>query len=242
MESHRNSEIDFAVRYENVHKCFTRGDREFHVLQNLSEQIRLGEFIAVRGRSGSGKSTLLNLTAGIDEPTKGEIYIRDQAFSSMSRRQQAQIRREHIGFVFQFFNLIPTLTVLENVMLPAELARQTTENPRERARYLLDRIGLQDRDQDFPDRLSGGEQQRVAIARSLMMKPTLLLADEPTGNLDSKTGEEVMDLLQELQSEQGSALLMVTHSHQLALRADRVLLIQGGKLIQIDQKSVYDLA
>jgi putative ABC transport system ATP-binding protein len=232
----RESEFDhFAVRYENLNKTFRRGDREICVLKDACGEIQPGEFVAIRGRSGSGKSTLLNLTAGIDEPTSGNVYIQGRSLATLNRRQRAQIRREQIGLVFQFFNLIPTLKVLENVTLPAELAGKGAREANQRARQLLARMGMQDREDDFPDRLSGGEQQRVAIARALIMRPAIVLADEPSGNLDPKTGEEVMSLLQELQDEQGSSLLMVTHSHQLAERADRILTIRDGLLIEESQ-------
>jgi putative ABC transport system ATP-binding protein len=231
MNDHIPTSDQVVVGYRQLTKTYARADREFCVLKDISEEIIQGDFVAIRGRSGSGKSTLLNLTAGIDKPTSGQVYIQGKPLARLSRRQQAAIRREEIGFIFQFFNLIPTLKVLENVALPMELAGRDRSDANDRARYLLSRVGLEDRADDFPDRLSGGEQQRIAIARSLIMQPPLILADEPTGNLDQRTGDEVMDLLQELLDENSSSMIMVTHSRQIAERADRVLTIQDCRLI-----------
>jgi putative ABC transport system ATP-binding protein len=187
--------------------------------------------VAIRGRSGSGKSTLLNLVAGIDVATAGEVLVDGTAIQKLSPRDRTLFRRNHVGFVFQFFNLIPTLTALENVRLPAELAGVDTRAADDRARDLLREVDLLERAPDFPDRLSGGEQQRVAIARALVGLPRLLLADEPTGNLDDATGRAVLDLLERLTRGAGRTLVVATHSDAVAARADRVLAIEDGRLV-----------
>ena len=224
------------IRLENLSKDYTEGGKTRTVLRRCSAELEEGWFVAIRGRSGSGKSTLLNLIAGIDAPTGGDIYIDEVCVTRLSARERTLFRRDRIGFVFQFFNLIPTLTVLENVLLPAELANRNGAATRAQALALLDRVGLADRLAVFPDKLSGGEQQRVAIARALLQNPRLVLADEPTGNLDAKTGDEVMHLLDEMTRRAGKTLVMVTHSHQIAARADRVLTIQDGQLVEESSK------
>ncbi|MGH2605225.1 MAG: ABC transporter ATP-binding protein, partial [Anaerolineales bacterium] len=186
-------------------------------------------------RSGSGKTTLLNLIAGIDEPTHGEVRIDGVRLRDLTLGERAGFRRHHVGFIFQFFNLIPTLTVLENVLLPRELAGARGEAAKAEALDGLARVGLAGRASDFPDRLSGGEQQRVAIARALANRPRLLLADEPTGNLDQRTGDGVLDLLLERVREERSTLILVTHSHAVAARADEVLTIDNGVLVHGDR-------
>jgi len=228
MESSTNHTANAALRLESVRKTYQQAARTRLVLDGVNESFWPGEFIAIRGRSGSGKTTLLNLMAGIDEPTGGRICYGDLSFSDLSREQRTIFRRVHIGFVFQFFNLIPTLSVLENVLLPAELSKLDTDGAKARAHALLERVGLADRAADFPDRLSGGEQQRVALCRAVMLKPIIILADEPTGNLDRSTGDEVLNLLDSLRAESETLLVMVTHSHSLAERADRVLLLENG--------------
>jgi putative ABC transport system ATP-binding protein len=219
------------VRLEDVSKVYAQGGQTRVVLQGAQADFAAGEFVAIRGRSGSGKTTLLNLVAAIDEPTQGEVIVDQIRLGRLSPRERAMFRRQNIGFVFQFFNLIPTLTVLENVLLPAELAGDGGDGAEARALGLLRRVGLEDRKHDFPDRLSGGEQQRVAIARALIQSPRLVLADEPTGNLDSATGESVMTLLTGLTREMGKTLILATHSHRLAASADRTLTIQEGRLV-----------
>jgi putative ABC transport system ATP-binding protein len=221
------------VRIENLRKEYLEGERTRTILQNANAAFAEGEFVAIRGRSGSGKSTLLNLLAAIDSPTGGDIYINEVCITKLSARDRTLFRRDNIGFVFQFFNLIPTLNVLENVLLPAELAGAHTGNGTVRhALALLDRVGLADRRAVFPDKLSGGEQQRVAIARALVRNPRLVLADEPTGNLDDATGKMVMALLSEMTHHAGKTLIMVTHSHKIAALADRVLTIEAGKIVE----------
>jgi putative ABC transport system ATP-binding protein len=217
------------VRLDRVSKDYSEGSELRHVLKDASLSVDEGEFVAIRGRSGSGKSTVLNLVAGIDRPTSGEVYFGETALGRLSPRERTLLRRDQIGFVFQFFNLVPTLSVLENVLLPAELARQ--DGARLWALELLERVGLADRPRSFPDRLSGGEQQRVAIARALVRDPRLVLADEPTGNLDDATGASVMELLDSVTRGSGKTLLLATHSRELAALADRVLTIEGGRFV-----------
>jgi putative ABC transport system ATP-binding protein len=220
------------IRFENVTKQFQEGEHPRVVLNNLSASIDAGEFVAMVGRSGSGKSTLLNLLAGLDQPTSGEIWIGDTRVSALNDRDRTLFRRDHIGFVFQFFNLIPTLTVRENVLLTAELSGWSVRDARAQAQRLLDAVGLLDRANVFPDKLSGGEQQRVAMARALCADPQVILADEPTGNLDADTGAQVLDLLTRLARERGKTLIMVTHSPDVAALADRTLKLDHGQLIQ----------
>jgi putative ABC transport system ATP-binding protein len=220
------------IRFEHVTKQFQEGDQRRTVLADLTATIHRGEFVAMVGRSGSGKSTLLNLLAGLDQPTTGEIWIGDTRISALNDRDRTLFRRDHIGFVFQFFNLIPTLTVRENVLLTAELNGWKENDANAQANKLLDAVGLLDRANVFPDKLSGGEQQRVAIARALCANPALVLADEPTGNLDADTGASVLALLMRLAREQGNTMIMVTHSPDVAALADRVLKLDHGKLVE----------
>ncbi len=220
------------IRLERVTKAFQEGERQRRVLNDLDATIDAGEFVAMVGRSGSGKSTLLNLLAGLDQPTAGEIWIADTCISALDDRRRTLFRRAHIGFVFQFFNLIPTLTVRENVLLTAELSGWNAQDARAQADHLLDAVGLLDRANVFPDKLSGGEQQRVAIARALCADPRVILADEPTGNLDADTGAQVLDLLTRLARERGKTLIIVTHSPDVAALADRTLKLDHGRLIE----------
>ena len=219
------------VELEHLTKIYQEAGRTRVVLNDLNAKIFPGQIIVVRGRSGSGKSTLLNLIAGLDDPTSGDIRIAGQLVTQMSPRQRALFRRQQLGFVFQFFNLIPTLTVLENVRLPAELAGRPVPEASERARRLLREVGLDDRQSDFPDRLSGGEQQRVAIARALVEQPALVLADEPTGNLDRLTGEAVIELMRRMMRERAITVLLATHSHRIAAEADLRLALVDGQLV-----------
>jgi len=221
------------VRLDRVSKDYREGEEHRHVLREASAAFAEGEIVAIRGRSGSGKSTLLNLIAGIDRPSAGEVWVAGACLSRLSASARTVFRREHLGFVFQFFNLIPTLTVLENVQLPAELAGRAPAEAAERARALLAEVSLEDRAGAFPDRLSGGEQQRVAVARALVQDPRLLLADEPTGNLDDATGRLVMALLERVTRGQGRSLVLVTHSPQVAAMADRVFTIEDGHLVPL---------
>jgi len=203
---------------------------ELQILSTLSVAIEAGEAVAIVGASGSGKSTLLSLLAGLDLPSTGEIYIDNVKLNDLDEEQRAILRGEKIGFIFQSFLLIQSLTALENVMLPAELAG--TKKPEEQARELLAKVGLGERLTHYPNQLSGGEQQRVAIARAFIGKPQILFADEPTGNLDSKTGARVEELLFELNREFGTTLIMVTHDEKLAQRCDRILRIEDGRILE----------
>ena len=230
------------IRLVHVSKTFREGERERAVLADVDTSFESGEFIAVVGRSGSGKSTLLNLLAGLDLPAHGEIWVGETCISCLNDRARTLFRRDHVGFVFQFFNLIPTLTVAENVRLTAELSGRSERDAHERAEYLLAEVGLLERARSFPDRLSGGEQQRVAIARALCADPPLVLADEPTGNLDADTGLSVMKLLTRLSRERGKTLVLVTHSAEIAAMADRVFRLDHGCLVPHAQSLDKNLA
>jgi putative ABC transport system ATP-binding protein len=221
------------IRLDRVSKSYTEGAQTRQVLRETSVEFLEGELVAIRGRSGSGKSTLLNLVAGIDSPTGGEVWVEGTSLSRLSPAQRTLFRRDRLGFVFQFFNLIPTLNVLENVQLPLELRGFRAVEAAGRARSLLDEVGLAARERTFPDRLSGGEQQRVAIARALVQDPRIVLADEPTGNLDDATGETVMGLLERVTRRVGRTLLLVTHSAHVAARADRVFAIEEGHVVPL---------
>ena len=218
------------VRLVGLSKGFREGGQIRPVLRDANAEFAPGEFVAILGKSGSGKSTLLNLISGIDLVDGGDIWVNGQRLTGLNERQRTLFRRQNIGFVFQFFNLIPTLTVWENVILPLELAGVDNGEARRRAEALLEAVGLLDRRDTFPDRLSGGEQQRVAIARALVHDPLLVLADEPTGNLDEETGRQVMALLDRLTRQNGKNLILVTHSHEAAAYADRILTLRDGKL------------
>jgi putative ABC transport system ATP-binding protein len=200
------------------------------VLRHVNANFSKGESTAILGRSGSGKSTLLNLISGIDQADEGSIWLDGQNLNALSEKQRTIFRRQNIGFIFQFFNLIPTLTTLENVILPLELNGLETHRAREKAEPLLGEVGLLDRAQTFPDRLSGGEQQRVSIARALVHDPLLVLADEPTGNLDEETGKQVLSLLDRLTRQAGKNLILVTHSPEAAAYTDRILYLHEGQL------------
>lgn len=223
---------DVVLRMQGLQKSYVEGGQRHLVLKDATAQIRRGEFVALLGPSGSGKSTLLNLVSGIDTPDQGVLEVAGVDLPGLRERDRTLFRRRHLGFVFQFFNLLPTLTVLENLLLPLELKGRVGTDETQRARDLLERVGLPNRADAFPDRLSGGEQQRVALARALVHEPDLILADEPTGNLDPDTGERVLELLDGLVREDGRTLLAVTHSRELAARADRVLRLDHGRLVE----------
>jgi putative ABC transport system ATP-binding protein len=223
---------DALIVLDRLTKWFEEGGRRRDVLHELSATFRRGEFVVLLGRSGSGKSTLLNLIGGIDTPSSGRILFGDQDLTAMDERARTLFRRQHIGFIFQFYNLLPTLTVIENILLPLELNGRADAAGRQHARDLLSQVGLGDRADTYPDKLSGGEQQRVAIARALVHDPLLILADEPTGNLDFETGRQVLDLLDTLTRQAGKNLLMVTHSADVIGLADRVFHMRDGQLVQ----------
>ncbi len=218
------------VQIRNLRKSYLEGDEPRIIFENLNLDIAAGEFIALLGRSGSGKSTLLNLVSGIDLPNGGEVQIGEHTITVLSEQARTRFRRQYMGFVFQFFNLIPTLTVEENMMLPLELNGLDEERHHQNALMLLDEVGLGERRNSYPERLSGGEQQRLAIVRALVHKPLVLLADEPTGNLDGETGSRVLQLLLRLHQQAGTTMLMVTHSREVASQADRVLQLEAGQI------------
>lgn len=215
----------------NLEKSYQEGETEHQVLHRLTATVQRGECVVLLGRSGSGKSTLLNLIAGIDAPSGGEVKISGIALTQLSEEGRTLLRRRSIGFIFQFFNLIPTLTVEENLLLPLELNGRNNSVGRAHARDLLHEVGLLERAHSFPDALSGGEQQRIAVARALVHDPVLVLADEPTGNLDLETGRRVLALLDRLTKQAGKTLIMVTHSPEVIGQADRIFRLQAGGLV-----------
>ncbi len=221
-----------VAELRGVSKIYREGERRRAVLRDVDLGVAPGELLILLGRSGSGKSTVLNLLAGIDAPTKGVVLLGGQPLSRLDERRRTLLRRDRIGFIFQFFNLIPTLTVEENLLLPLELAGKLSDAERRRALELLDSVGLADRRASFPDVLSGGEQQRVAIARALAHDPLLLLADEPTGNLDLETAEEIIELLERAARDHGKTLVVATHSREVAALGDRVLAIEDGRFVE----------
>ena len=225
-----------AVKLERLTKIFTEGGNTRSILDRVTISFREGEFVALLGKSGSGKSTLLNLISGIDKPSSGEIFVGGTSITGLSEKKRTLFRRDHVGFVFQFFNLISTLTVLENVTLPLELAGVHRRVARTTVLPFLTRVGLDDRLYSFPDRLSGGEQQRVAIARALAHNPALILADEPTGNLDEETGRSILALLLSLTREAGKSMVVATHSPEIIELADRVFRIHEGQLLETTGK------
>jgi len=222
------------VRVREVHKFFRRGSEQIDVLMNLSLEVAAGEFLALMGPSGSGKTTLLNLIAGLDQPSEGEVWVGEQLISAMSESQLAKWRTRHVGFVFQFYHLLPVLTAYENVELPLLLLPLSADERRRQVTTALDLVGLSDRMWHRPGQLSGGQQQRVGIARAIVTDPTLIVADEPTGDLDAKSAEEIMALLTELQKGLGKTILMVTHDPRAARWAQRILHLEKGRLVEED--------
>ena len=213
-----------------VTKEYMSGEQKLAVLRNVSFDIAQGAFVAIVGPSGSGKTTLLGLLAGLDTPTRGTVVLDGADLGALSENDRARLRGEKVGFVFQTFQLIPTLTALENVQVPLEL--RGSDGAAERARELIDRVGLHDRGHHFPTQLSGGEQQRVAIARAFANSPRILFADEPTGNLDNATGHRIFELLQSLNSDGGSTIVLVTHDASLASRASRTIRLLDGAVVE----------
>jgi putative ABC transport system ATP-binding protein len=218
------------VKVHGVDKVFKRGSETVHVLGGLNLKIPRGEFLALMGPSGSGKSTLLNLIGGLDRPSEGEVEVGGQRIDKLSNRKLAAWRARHVGLVFQFYNLMPVLSAQKNVELPLLLTKLSKAERKKRATIALEIVGLSHRGGHYPRQLSGGEQQRTGIARAIVTDPTLLLCDEPTGDLDRKSGDEILDLLQALNKEQGKTIIMVTHDIHAAARATRTLHLNKGQL------------
>lgn len=221
---------------KNLTKTFTSGNKQLTVLKNVTFSVEKGISCAIVGPSGSGKTTLLGLCAGLDKPTSGDVILNDQKISALKESELSAIRNEQIGFVFQSFQLIPTLTALENVMVPIELRGMAYKDVEKKAVDLLDKVGLKDRITHYPTQLSGGEQQRVGLARAFIHKPDVLFADEPTGNLDGDTGAQIEDLLFELNQDEGTTLIIVTHDRELAAKCNRIIELKSGVIIS-DTKS-----
>ena len=231
------SEIPFEIQLRGLSRRFHEGNREHAVLDNIDLDIRRGETVALRGRSGSGKSTLLNLIGGIDAPDTGSVTVTGMDLTGLCERERTLFRRRHIGFVYQSFNLVPTLNVADNIRLVLELNKVPAAQASARINELLAAVGLADRVKSYPDVLSGGEQQRVAIARALAHEPAVLLADEPTGNLDDATAEGVLALLNKLVRDSSHTMLIATHSQQVASLCDRVLELHNGRLEETTSRS-----
>jgi putative ABC transport system ATP-binding protein len=227
-KEHRNS----LVRVRNLSKLYRRGGETINVLQGLNLDVEKGEFVAFMGPSGSGKTTLLNLLGGLDTPTSGTVTVDGDEITNMSGRNLASWRARHVGFIFQMYNLIPVLTAFQNIELPLLLTKLSKAQRREHVETALTLVGLGDRMKHYPRQLSGGQEQRVAIARAIVTDPTFLLCDEPTGDLDRKAAEEILDLLTELESNHGKTILMVTHDPLAAERADMTLHLDKGALVE----------
>jgi putative ABC transport system ATP-binding protein len=219
-----------AIETHGLHMHYGKARTEVRALDGVDLTIEKGEMVAIMGPSGSGKSTLLHIVGALESPTAGSITVGGRHYEGLDDQELTELRRDHIGFVFQFFNLLPSLTAEENVTLPAVIAKRRDPAIRTRAQALLARVGLGDRMDHLPGELSGGQQQRVSIARALLLAPELVLADEPTGNLDTKSGREVLQVLRELNQEEGHTIVMVTHDPAAAASADRVIFLRDGKL------------
>jgi len=224
-----NSKGTPLIELRDIYKIYQVGDEEVHANDGITLDIYKGEFVAIVGKSGSGKSTLMNIIGALDVPTDGEYYLGGENVGEMSDNQLAEIRNRMIGFIFQQYNLLPRLTILENVELPLLYSKMEKWERRERAMESLDRVGIKEKWKNYPNQLSGGQQQRVSIARALAGNPSLILADEPTGALDSKTGREVLDFLRKL-NEEGNTIIIITHDNSIAMEAKRVVRIHDGKI------------
>lgn len=231
-------EQDIVLDVQDVTKELKLGSHTIHALRGVNMQIQRGEMVGIVGPSGSGKSTLLGILGGLDSPTNGTIIIDGVDVTRMNEDKLTEIRNEKIGFIFQFFNLIPSLTALENVSLPIQFARNRRHNPDKRAKELLKMLGLGDRLNHRPNQLSGGQQQRVAIARALANDPPLLMADEPTGNLDSASSDNVLKALFDVREQSGTTVVLVTHSKDLADKADRTLTLVDGAIVETPQSAL----
>lgn len=228
--SQRSAAADVVIRVEDLHKYYDLGETKVHALRGVTLDIAHGEFVAVMGASGSGKSTMMNILGCLDKPTTGRYLLEGEDVSTFTKKQLAAIRNRRIGFVFQGFNLLARTTALENTELPTLYAKIPPAERTKRAREALAMVGLAQREDHFPSQLSGGQQQRVAIARALVNKPSILLADEPTGNLDSRTSVEVMEIFQKLNEEQGLTIVIVTHEHDIAQFTKRQIVFRDGKV------------
>jgi putative ABC transport system ATP-binding protein len=228
--SGNGASTEALIRLRDVHKIYHRDKIEIPVLTGLSMEVKPGEFLALMGPSGSGKSTLLNLIAGIDTPSRGEVWVAGASLGTLNSDKLAAWRARNVGFIFQLYNLIPVLTAYQNIELPLLLTKLNGAERKKRVRLALELVGLTDRDHHFPHQLSGGQEQRVAIARAIVADPTLLVADEPTGDLDAKNADEILTLLQRLNGEMGKTIVMVTHDPQAAARAHATLHLEKGIL------------
>lgn len=217
------------LKIENLKKVYGSGETEVKALDDISFQVEEGEFIAIIGPSGSGKSTLLHSIAGLEKPTSGKVYFYDKDIYKMSKKELTILRRQKIGIIYQFYNLIPTLNVEENITLPIELDRKKIDT--KKLDEIIKFLGLEKRKKHLPNELSGGQQQKVAIGRALMINPTIILADEPTGNLDSKSSEEIMKVLKKANKDYKQTIIMITHNLEIAKLADRIIKIEDGKII-----------
>lgn len=225
-----NRSNEAIISLDHIHKVYHTGDVEVHALRGVSLSVRAGDFVAIMGASGSGKSTLMNIIGCLDRPSRGTYRLNQIDVSSLSKDERADIRNRHVGFVFQGFNLLPRTSALENVEVPLLYSGTSAKERQRRGQEALQALGLGDRIRNMPNQLSGGQQQRVAIARALINRPSIVLADEPTGNLDSRTAIEVMEVFQRLNEEQNLTLLLVTHEHDIADYAKRVVIIKDGRI------------
>lgn len=218
------------IKVENVKKSFGKGESHVQVLDGVSFNIEKGEFVSLMGASGSGKSTMLYLLGGLDREFEGEISINDMNINKKKEKELSKLRLENIGFVFQFYNLVQNLTVEDNIMLPIKMSKKNNADAKKRLEEILEITGLTSKRKSLPRQLSGGQQQRVAIARAILGEPEIILADEPTGNLDSKSGEEIMDLFKKINKEKNITILQVTHSEKCAAYGDRIIFLENGKI------------
>jgi putative ABC transport system ATP-binding protein len=224
--------MGIIIRLENVSKTYSSGDIEFEAISNLDLSVKKGEFLAIQGPSGAGKSTLMNIIGSLENPSQGKVFFDEEDISIFDESELAQLRGKKLGFIFQNFNLIPSLTSLENVALPFLFQKRSRVEGYEKAKELLDEVGLSHRFNHIVTKLSGGEKQRVAIARALVNDPEVIIADEPTGNLDSKTGKEIFSLLLNLNKKMGKTVILITHDDKLAKKSERVLRIVDGRLVK----------
>ena len=221
-----------VIKVEKLDKVFKNAESETKVLNNINLNIEKGEFVSLMGASGSGKSTLLYLIGGLDKPTSGKVSINEKDINKLKEEDMAKLRRKDIGFVFQFYNLVQNLTVEENIMLPVIMDGKKVKDYKDRLEMILKIVGLENKRKALPNQLSGGQQQRVSIARAIILNPSIILADEPTGNLDSKSGEEVMKLFKEINEKEKITILQVTHSEEAAEYGNRIIKLKDGKIVE----------